>query len=144
MAVVHALIVVTDQTIFVMVRICVFLAEQVRIGCSIGDLAESDFAALEDYAGMAGRRCALQVFLCNIYEPRTRVKPSIGGSSFQRWWSDITVERSDICTVPAAGVVGEAVIAFEIANAMVEKFGGDSLDEMKRNFDGYQAYVRDF
>ncbi|WP_447598839.1 chorismate synthase [Nitrospira sp. Nam80] len=57
---------------------------------------------------------------------------------------DATVERSDICTVPAAGVVGEAVIAFEIANAMVEKFGGDSLDEMKRNFDSYQAYVRDF
>jgi len=57
---------------------------------------------------------------------------------------DATVERSDICTVPAAGVVGEAVIAFEIANAMVEKFGGDSLDEMKRNFDAYQAYVKAF
>lgn len=57
---------------------------------------------------------------------------------------DATVERSDICTVPAAGVVGEAVIAFEMANAMVEKFGGDSLEEMKRNFDAYQAYVRDF
>lgn len=57
---------------------------------------------------------------------------------------DATVERSDICTVPAAGVVGEAVIAFEIANAMVEKFGGDSLEEMKRNFGSYQAYVRDF
>ncbi|MGD9726592.1 MAG: chorismate synthase, partial [Nitrospiraceae bacterium] len=52
---------------------------------------------------------------------------------------DATVERSDICTVPAAGVVCEAVIAFEISNAMVEKFVGDSLDEMKRNFDGYQA-----
>ncbi len=57
---------------------------------------------------------------------------------------DATVERSDICPVPAAGVVGEAVIAFEIANAMVEKFGGDSLEEMKRNFGSYQAYVRDF
>jgi chorismate synthase len=57
---------------------------------------------------------------------------------------EATVERSDICTVPAAGVVGEAVIAFEMANAMVEKFGGDSLEEMKRNFDAYQAYVRDF
>jgi chorismate synthase len=57
---------------------------------------------------------------------------------------EATVERSDICTVPAAGVVGEAVIAFEMANAMVEKFGGDSLDEMKRNFESYQAYVRDF
>jgi chorismate synthase len=57
---------------------------------------------------------------------------------------DATVERSDICTVPAAGVVGEAVIAFEMANAMVEKFGGDSLEEMKRNYDAYQAYVKSF
>lgn len=57
---------------------------------------------------------------------------------------EATVERSDICTVPAAGVVGEAVIAFEIANAMIEKFGGDTLDEMKRNFDAYQDYVKSF
>lgn len=57
---------------------------------------------------------------------------------------DATVERSDICTVPAAGVVGEAVIAFEMANAMVEKFGGDSLEEMKRNYEAYQAYVKSF
>lgn len=57
---------------------------------------------------------------------------------------DATVERSDICTVPAAGVVGEAVVAFEMANAMIEKFGGDSLEEMKRNYDAYQAYVRTF
>jgi len=57
---------------------------------------------------------------------------------------DATVERSDICTVPAAGVVGEAVVAFEVANAMIEKFGGDSLEEMKRNFDAYQAYVKTF
>jgi chorismate synthase len=57
---------------------------------------------------------------------------------------DATVERSDICTVPAAGVIGEAVVAIEIANAMLEKFGGDSLEEMKRNFDAYQAYVRAF
>ncbi|RMH04359.1 MAG: chorismate synthase [Nitrospirae bacterium] len=57
---------------------------------------------------------------------------------------EATVERSDICTVPAAGVVGEAVIAYELANAMMEKFGGDHLDEMKRNYDAYQAYVRAF
>jgi chorismate synthase len=57
---------------------------------------------------------------------------------------EATVERSDICTVPAAGVVGEAVIAYEMANAMLEKFGGDSLDEMKRNFDAYQEYVKNF
>ena len=57
---------------------------------------------------------------------------------------DATVERSDICTVPAAGVVGEAVVAFEMANAMIEKFGGDSMEEMKRNYDSYLAYVKSF
>ena len=42
----------------------------------------------------------------------------------------------------AAGVVAEAVAAFEIASAMIEKFGGDSLDEMKRNFIGYEKQVK--
>lgn len=57
---------------------------------------------------------------------------------------EATVERSDICTVPAAGVVGEAVIAYEMANATLEKFSGDSVDEMKRNFAAYQEYVKNF
>ena len=57
---------------------------------------------------------------------------------------EATVERSDVCTVPAAGVVGEAVIAYEMANATLEKFSGDSLDEMKRNFAAYQEYVKNF
>ncbi len=55
-----------------------------------------------------------------------------------------TVERSDVCAVPAAAVIGEAVSAIEIANAFIEKFGGDSLKEMKRNYDGYLAQVRRF
>lgn len=50
---------------------------------------------------------------------------------------DSAKERSDVCTVPAAGVIGEAVVAFVIADAMQEKFGGDSLEEMKRNYRGY-------
>ena len=52
------------------------------------------------------------------------------------------VERSDVCAIPAAGVVAEAVAAFEIASAMIEKFGGDSIDEMKRNYDGYMKHIR--
>jgi chorismate synthase len=55
-----------------------------------------------------------------------------------------SVERSDMCAVPAAGVVGEAVVALEIANAMIEKFGGDSLGEMQRNYKGYIAQVKRF
>lgn len=52
-------------------------------------------------------------------------------------------ERSDICAVPAAGVVGEAMVALTIADAFLEKFGGDSMDEVKRNFDAYET-VKNF
>ncbi len=55
-----------------------------------------------------------------------------------------SVERSDTCAVPAAAVVGEAVAAFVIAQAMTEKFGGDSMAEMKRNFEGYLEYIKKF
>ncbi|MFA5144215.1 MAG: chorismate synthase [Candidatus Omnitrophota bacterium] len=54
------------------------------------------------------------------------------------------VERSDTCAVPAAGVIAEAVTAIEIANAMIGKFGGDSVSEMRRNFDGYLSQIRKF
>lgn len=53
-----------------------------------------------------------------------------------------TVERSDVCAVPAAGVVAEAAVALEVASALVEKFGGDSIDEMKRNFEEYQRHLK--
>ncbi len=55
-----------------------------------------------------------------------------------------SVERSDICAVPAVSVIGEAVVAFEIANAFIDKFGGDSVDEIKRNYKGYLEYLRRF
>jgi chorismate synthase len=51
-------------------------------------------------------------------------------------------ERSDVCAVPAAAVIGEAMVAIVIAGAFLEKFGGDSMAEIKRNFDGYVAAVR--
>lgn len=53
-------------------------------------------------------------------------------------------ERSDITAVPAAGVIGEAMMSLVFAAAMREKFGGDSLGEMKRNFDGYQVQLRGY
>ena len=55
-----------------------------------------------------------------------------------------SVERSDVCAVPAAAVIGEAVSAIEIVNAMIEKFGGDSLSEMRRNYEGYLTQVKRF
>jgi chorismate synthase len=46
-------------------------------------------------------------------------------------------QRTDVCAVPAGGVVGEAVVAFVLADAVLEKFGGDSLPETRRNLDAY-------
>jgi chorismate synthase len=46
-------------------------------------------------------------------------------------------ERSDVTAVPAMGVIAEAMVAFIVAQAALEKFGGDSLKELKRNYDGY-------
>ncbi|HEU5351123.1 MAG TPA: chorismate synthase [Terracidiphilus sp.] len=51
-------------------------------------------------------------------------------------------ERSDICVVPAAGVAAEAMVAMTVAGLAMQKFGGDSAEEMKRNFDGYIAQMR--
>lgn len=53
-------------------------------------------------------------------------------------------ERSDVCVVPAAGVIGEAMIAIVLAQAFLEKFGGDSLGETRRNFEGYLEQVKNF
>jgi chorismate synthase len=53
-------------------------------------------------------------------------------------------ERSDVCVAPAAGVIGEAMVAIVLAGAMLEKFGGDSLRETRRNYDGYIQQVREF
>jgi chorismate synthase len=50
-------------------------------------------------------------------------------------------ERSDVTAVPAMGVIAEAMLAFVVAQAVIEKFGGDSLSELIRNRDGYLASV---
>lgn len=53
-------------------------------------------------------------------------------------------ERSDVCVVPAAGVVAEAMTAIVLAQAFLEKFGGDSLEETRRNYEGYIKQVEEF
>jgi chorismate synthase len=54
---------------------------------------------------------------------------------------EAATERSDVCAVPAAAVVGEAMVALVLADAFLEKFGGDSMSELRRNFDGTLAYL---
>ncbi len=53
-------------------------------------------------------------------------------------------ERSDVCVVPAGGVAGEAMVALVLAEAFLEKFGGDSIEETRRNFEGYQGQLDAF
>ncbi|HTC65192.1 MAG TPA: chorismate synthase [Candidatus Saccharimonadales bacterium] len=53
-------------------------------------------------------------------------------------------ERSDVCVVPAGGVVGEAMVSIVLTQAVLEKFGGDSLVEIRRNFEGYKQQLKDF
>ena len=53
-------------------------------------------------------------------------------------------ERSDTCTVPAAGVIGETMVALVLARAFLEKFGGDSMEETSRNYAGYLEQVRSY
>ncbi len=55
--------------------------------------------------------------------------------------ADAAVERSDVCAVPAAAVVGEAMVALVLADAFLEKFGGDAMSEVRRNFESYIAYL---
>ncbi len=55
---------------------------------------------------------------------------------------EAVVERSDVWAVPAAGIVGEAMMAIVLAGAFLEKFGGDSLEDIRRNYDTYLASLK--
>jgi len=72
----------------------------------------------------------------------TQTKPLASVDVVTKEASKAGVERTDITAVPAAGIVGEAVVAFEIARVLCEKFGGDSLAEMQRNHAAYVAYLK--
>jgi chorismate synthase len=53
-------------------------------------------------------------------------------------------ERSDVCVVPAAGVAAEAMVALTLAACALEKFGGDSMIEVRRNYDGYLTQLKNY
>ena len=57
--------------------------------------------------------------------------------------AEATAERSDVTAVPAMGVIAEAMLALLLADAMLEKFGGDSLREVRHNYDGYLSHIKD-
>jgi chorismate synthase len=110
-------------------------------GSQVHDEIDYDDAG---FGRMSNRAGGLEGGMTNGKELRVRgyLKPIATLETKQPEDSDF--ERSDVTAVPAAGVIGEAMVAIVLAKAMREKFGGDSLKEMKRNFDGYHAQIREY
>jgi chorismate synthase len=76
-------------------------------------------------------------------KPISTLRRPLGSVSFEtREPVKAAYERSDVCVVPAAGVAAESMVALAVARLVVEKFGGDSLREMQRNFNGYCEQIR--
>jgi chorismate synthase len=78
-------------------------------------------------------------------KPISTLRRPLGSVSFAtREPVKAAYERSDVCAVPAAGVIGEAMVALVLATAVLEKFGGDSLVELRRNYEGYCEQLRNY
>ena len=78
-------------------------------------------------------------------KPISTLRRPLGSVSFEtREATKAAYERSDVCVVPAAGVASEAMVALTIARSVLEKFGGDSLRELKQNFKNYSEQIRAF
>jgi chorismate synthase len=85
------------------------------------------------------------VIVRGYLKPISTLRRPLGSVSFEtREETKAAYERSDVCVVPAAGVAGEAMVALTLAKLAVEKFGGDSLREMMRNYQGYCDQIRNF
>jgi chorismate synthase len=78
-------------------------------------------------------------------KPISTLRRPLGSVSFEtREATKAAYERSDVCVVPAAGVAAEAMVALTIARLVIDKFGGDSLRELQRNYNGYCEQIRAF
>ena len=84
------------------------------------------------------------VLRCAMKPIATLKKPLASVNIKSKRLTEAAVERADVCALPACGVVGEAALAFCLAEAALEKFAGDSLAETKRNYQGYLKQVRAF
>lgn len=84
------------------------------------------------------------VFRCAMKPIATLMKPLESVHIKTKKKAKASVERADVCAVPAASVVGESVIAYILAKAALEKFAGDSLGELLRNFKAYLKQIREF
>lgn len=86
-----------------------------------------------------------EIIVRGYLKPISTLRRPLGSVDFKsREPVKAAYERSDVCVVPAAGVAAEAMVALTLAKCALEKFGGDSIAELKRNFDGYMAQLKNY
>ena len=124
-------------------------AEADRPGSSVHDVIDHDRSRgwsrrTNNAGGTEGgvTNGAPLVVRCAAKPIATLIKPLPSVDLATKEPSQAHFERSDVCVVPAAGVVGEAMVALVLADAFRQKFGGDSMDEVERNLEGYVGTYR--
>ena len=104
----------------------------------------TDFTRASNNAGgiEGGISNGEDVVVRGYLKPISTLRRPLGSISYEtREPVKAAYERSDVCVVPAAGVAAEAMVALTLAKLVLEKFGGDSLRELQRNFDGYREQI---
>ena len=113
----------------------------------IGFSREAGFSRSSNHAGgiEGGVSNGQDIVVRGYLKPISTLRRPLGSVDFKsREPVKAAYERSDVCVVPAAGVAGEAMVALTLARCALEKFGGDSMGELKRNFEGYKKQLREF
>lgn len=115
-----------------------------RFGSQVHDTIEAGYTRTSNNAGglEGGMTTGGPLVLRVAMKPLSTLMRPLGTVDLQTGKPGVAVtERSDVAALAAAGVVGEAMVAIVLADAMLEKFGGDSLRETRRNYDGYVNHI---
>ncbi len=118
-----------------------------EIGYRRGDSGFTGFTRASNHAGgvEGGVSNGCDLIVRGYLKPISTLRRPLGSVDFAtREPVKAAYERSDVCVVPAAGVAGEAMVALTVAACALEKFGGDSMLETLRNFEGYKRQLKEF
>ena len=118
-----------------------------EIGYASGDRVFTGFTRKSNHAGgiEGGISNGQDILVRGYLKPISTLRRPLGSVSFAtREPVKAAYERSDVCVVPAAGVAAEAMVALTLARTALDKFGGDSMTETVRNFEGYKKQLREF
>lgn len=111
------------------------------------DVPFTGFTRASNHAGgiEGGISNGQDILVRGYLKPISTLRRPLGSVDFQtREPVKAAYERSDVCVAPAAGVAAEAMVALTLARCVLEKFGGDSMTETRRNFAGYKQQLREF